>query len=560
MKLLFHINKWLIHLCILFLISPLTIASDSKQLIVGYDFDDELFDVGPDTYQIFKHTHGIVGLSSTYKFSGKRSLKIQDVAQDGGFPELQGYFETITEGKLYFHFAFMVVDINQNFNIALAGKSHFTEVKDGIGFWLDNDEGYLRHYIDHEPVNLFPLQPFVWYQLDLNYDITQGRYSLNIQNEYGEVMVDLSDQMNAVNEPGSTVNMFSFIGDLEDQQNAAYYVDDVLLYTQQTLNQTDFVAPGRRKLFIDIWDEYHKKLYGKIQCLPGVQSMDFGIDTDVFTTLLQNGYSEILYKLLETSSVEPGSWQSNPYLSALYSYQKGCVNMNRENWQQAIKDFSKAKELVSNARIYPLSLALAYAGANDYRQSDAILSSIQSDWINEQRFFVAYAMIGIHREDLYRARYWLSDSAISASRHNALEILRGLQGGILDDNMITKLKSYDPENWPQYLEQAVITEQYYFSLLWDKNYSQALFFTKNILQKLEALDIKSSKWLERAGDAAFYSKDYHAAITYYKSALEDSNACYCNYLKLADAYYVLGDALKEREYREKIYGRFEETN
>ncbi len=80
-------------------------ANDPGHLIVGYDFDDALQEVGPDTYQIFKHTHGKIGLSQAYKFSGWRSLKIQDVARDGGFPDLQGCFKTIAEGRLYFHFA-----------------------------------------------------------------------------------------------------------------------------------------------------------------------------------------------------------------------------------------------------------------------------------------------------------------------------------------------------------------------------------------------------------------------------------------------------------------------
>ena len=71
-------------------------ADEKGQMIVAYDFDHALAEVGPDTYQIFRHTYGKVGLSQAYKYSGWRSLKIQDVAGDGGFPELQGYFNTVT--------------------------------------------------------------------------------------------------------------------------------------------------------------------------------------------------------------------------------------------------------------------------------------------------------------------------------------------------------------------------------------------------------------------------------------------------------------------------------
>lgn len=553
-----YLRSWIVSLCLVAFINPQVVANETKQLLVGYNFDDALVDVGPDTFQIFKHTHGKVGLSQAYKFSGSRSLKIQDVASDGGFPELQGYFKTVSEGNLYFHFAFMLADINERFNIALAGKSHFLLINHGIGFWLDNDEGYLRHYVDHEPIKLFPLQPFVWYQLDLNYHISEGRYDLSIANEYGEQLVDLVKQKNAVNQPGSTVNKFSFIGDLEDQQNASYYVDDVMLYSQQALSQNEFVAPGRRKLFVDAWDEYHKKLYGKIQCLPGVQSIDFAIDIDVFNTLLVNNYYDILNRLLENQVVEPGSWQNNNYLNAIYLWQQGCSNLQRQDWQQAINDFDNAIELVSGARLYPLSLALAYAGAGDFERADLLLASIQSEWINDQRLSVAYAMVGISRKDLYSAKQWLAQSALAASQGEGLEILKVLHGKIIDKNMITQLKRYDPERWPQYLQQAVIAEQYYFALLWEKNYQDAFYYARDILAKLQDLDIESSKWRERAGDAAFYSAAYDEAITYYQSALDVEGACNCNYLKLADIYHITGDSMREREYREKIYGRFEE--
>jgi hypothetical protein len=559
-KIKIYFPAWLVYFCFFTFVIPQAEADESKQLLVGYNFDEALLEVGPDTFQIFKHTHGTVGLSHAYKYSGARSLKIQDVANDGGFPELQGYFETVTEGSLYFHFAFMMANTHERFNIALAGKSHFRLKNHGIGFWLNNDEGNLRHYVDHKPVSLFPLQPFVWYQVDLDYDISAGRYDLSIKNEYGETLVDLIDQKNAVNQPGSTVNKFSFIGDLEDQQNASYYVDDVMLHSQKATNQLDFVAPGRRKLFVDIWDDYHKKMYGKIQCLPGVRSIDFGIDIDVFNTLVASNYYDLLNQLLENQRVEPGDWQDNPFLSAIYSWQKGCSSLKQKDWPQAIASFTNASNLVNTARLYSLSLALAYAGGGDFQQSDMLLASIQSEWVDDQRLSVAYAMIGISRRDLFSAEQWLAQSALGATQGEGLDILKGLHGNIIDKNTITMLKNYDPEGWPLYLEQAVITEQYYFTLLWEKNYYDAYYFAKDMLSKLQALGIESGKWQERAGDAAFYNKAYDEAIYYYQSALAVAGACYCNYLKLADVYHITGNSEKERSYREKIYGKFENTD
>jgi hypothetical protein len=548
--------------CLLVLASLLSVAkaNEKGQMIVSYDFEHALAEVGPDTYQIFKHTYGKVGLSQAYKYSGWRSLKIQDVAGDGGFPELQGYFNTVTSGKLHFHFAFMVVEVNERFNIALAGKSHFRLRKHGIGFWLENEAGRLRHYVDGEPVELFALDPFVWYQLDLVYDVDQGQYALTIENEFGQRLVELEASANAVNMPGSTLNMFSFIGDLEDQQNASYYVDDVILYSQQSSAPADFVAPGRRKLFVDIWNDYHQALYGKIQCLPAVQSMDLGVDFDVFTDLMATDHYDTLTKLLANQQVEPGDWQSNPYLQAIDLWRKGCSNLSSKNWQQAIAEFDEASQLISSARMYRLSLALAYAGAGDYVRSDALLASIQSEWVNEPRLSVAYAMVGISRDDLDSATQWLTQSALGAWEDGMPELFEGLYSDSINANVIAQLQLFDPDNWPELLEQAVITEQYYFAQLWQKNYYEAYLCARNMTTRLQEQGFVSAKWQERTADAAFYNQDYEEAIVYYEAALTNDNACYCNYLKLADVFHIKGDSTREREYREMIYGKFENVD
>ena len=92
----------------------------------------------------------------------------------------------------------------------------------------------------------------------------------------------------------------------------------------------------------------------------------------------------------------------------------------------AIDNFTEAGVLVGTARIYPLSLALAHAGAGEYAQSDALLASIQSDWINEQRLSVAYAMVGISRKDLDSAKQWLTQSALTAYEGGGLEVFETL--------------------------------------------------------------------------------------------------------------------------------------
>src|SRR5262245_22801468 len=88
--------------------------------LVSYSFDEHV-DTGPDTFAVFQHSKGTVRLVPNPHLSGFRALEIRDVAQDGTFPELQGYFAVQRRGRLYAHFAFLVTDASQDLNIALAG-------------------------------------------------------------------------------------------------------------------------------------------------------------------------------------------------------------------------------------------------------------------------------------------------------------------------------------------------------------------------------------------------------------------------------------------------------
>ena len=156
---------------------------------------------GPDTFAVFARSRGTVRLSGTNKLSGYRSVEIRDVAGDGDFPELQGYFAPRSKGKLFLHFAFMTATPYEEFNIALAGPQWFNLRKDGIGFWLKTREGYLCQVSDSMPKKLFLLEPFVWYAVNTVYDIDQGSYDLVIQKEGLEKpIVSLERQANGPNQ------------------------------------------------------------------------------------------------------------------------------------------------------------------------------------------------------------------------------------------------------------------------------------------------------------------------------------------------------------------------
>src|SRR5262245_33672105 len=156
---------------------------DKSNILVSYSFDDEQLATGPDTFAVFARSRGTVRLNGANRLSGYRSIEIHDVAGDGDFPELQGYFEPRSKGKVFLHFAFMTATPYEEFNIALAGPQWFKLRKDGIGFWLKTQEGQLYQVSDSMPKRLLPLEPFVWYVINAAYDIDQGHYDLLIHKE-----------------------------------------------------------------------------------------------------------------------------------------------------------------------------------------------------------------------------------------------------------------------------------------------------------------------------------------------------------------------------------------
>jgi hypothetical protein len=222
--------------------------------LAAYTFDERADDSGPDTFRVFERARGRVTRTTLFRLSGEYSLELRDVAGNGDFPELMGFFDLRTSGQLYAHFAFLVVDPKQELNIAFVGPRAFRMEKDGFAVWLQSRDGVLRHVSDSIPKKLFEVQPFTWYLVDVLYDIDRGTYQLLIEEEGAvEPLVELADQPNATSQPGSSVDKFSFVSDpFEDRSEVVYYVDDIVLGADEHIEPRRFVAPGRRKLFVEM--------------------------------------------------------------------------------------------------------------------------------------------------------------------------------------------------------------------------------------------------------------------------------------------------------------------
>lgn len=209
---------------------------------------------GPDTFRVFEEARGRVTRTRHFRFSGEHSLELRDVARNHDFPELLGTFDRRTSGQLYAHFAFLVVDPEEELNIAFVGPRWFRMEKDGFAVWLQSRDGMLRHVSDSIPKKLFEIRAFTWYLVDVLYDVDRGTYQLRIEEEGAvEPMVQLADQPNVTNQPGSAVDKFSFVSDpFEDLSEVVYYVDDIVLGADERIPPQRFVAPGRRKLFVQM--------------------------------------------------------------------------------------------------------------------------------------------------------------------------------------------------------------------------------------------------------------------------------------------------------------------
>ena len=221
-------------------------------ILAFYDFEDEA-PSGPDTYRLFVQPGGRVELSEAFRVSGLRSLRLAEGKRDTSFSEFQGHFPERREGPVLVQFYILFADPLETFNFALAGPRWFLHFeKDGHAFWLATRDGRLVHRPAGQWRDLFAPRPFTWYLVDVLYDVDRGTYDLAIHEEGSEEpRVDLRAQRNTAGADGSSIAYYSFIGDLEDRDAATFFVDDVLIATDPAVRLAPFVAPGRRRFFVE---------------------------------------------------------------------------------------------------------------------------------------------------------------------------------------------------------------------------------------------------------------------------------------------------------------------
>jgi hypothetical protein len=544
-------------------------ADPAGAVLASYSFDDDV-PTGPDTFRIFQYSKGSVRLTSAYHVSGYRAIELRDVAKDKSMPEIQGYFPLQSAGVLHAHFSFMTATPREELNIALAGPHWFRLEKDGIGFWLKSQDGSLVHYSDSIPKRLFPLEAFVWYTVDVAYDVTAGTYDLVIRQEGREApLVVLFRQKNAPNQPGSGVDKFSFVGEpFGDSSNVVYYVDDIIIGTSESVVQGLFVAPGRRKLFVHAFAEYRARESARPRCLPGAGPEDFGLTTQDTADIAQAGAMELLSALAtgEASSATPipvalgGEARRGVEAAALWN--EGCVALDRGDANAALSHFESASWKAAEGRIYKLSAALALVALGRGAEAGERLALEGSAWGGDVRYAVALAMAGTARGDLERAEEWLRDPAEAAVARGGSALLRRLRQESLTPDLLAALKAAFPRDWQEHLTDAQVSEEYFYVLLWRSQARLARDYALRMADRYLSLALDPVEWTERGGDAAFYDNDLPAAKASYDAALRKADRKQMIYwsilLKLSDVAFASGDLAAEQSLREQFYGSLRE--
>ncbi len=502
-------------------------------VLVSYSFDDDEIATGPDTFRIYQQSKGSVRLTSALRYSGYRSVELREVAGDGAFPELQGYFSLRRSGKLFAHFSIMSADPAQTFNLALAGPRWFTLSKDGIAFWMLSRNGFLYHYSDSMPKRLVPMLAFVWYTVDVAYDIGAGHYDLVVRQEgVADPVVSLAAQINAPNAPGSGVDKFSFIGDTgEDTSSVVYYVDDVILSADRPVSQQAFVAPGRRKLFVDAWYDYQKLARSRPVCLPAIAPGDLGFDATALEEIEKSGELPRLALVLQgqarqtAQGLDALSPQSQLLMRSSLSWREGCAALEAGRALEALAHFERASSLAPGGRLQSLSAALALAALSRWKDADARIAAVESEMHGDPRLAAASAIVGVARGDLDRAE----------------EILASQEAGD-----------------PQSPFAPRLAEQSFFVLLWKSAWDRAEELARRMAESAEARGASAALWQERVGDAAFLGGDAGRALVWYEKSLAGQPGSALLAVKLSDVHFKLGDLEKERRFREAVYGSLKE--
>lgn len=491
-------------------------AAPDSRVLVQYGFDGEVA-TGPDTLRVFQNASGRVALSRAFPWSGFSSVELRDLPGDRDFPELQGFFPEVREGSLFLQFALLVPVPDQELNVALAGPRGFRLRRDGIAIWLSTREGWLFHTSDSIPKRLFEVEPFSWYVITIEYRIEAGLYDLWVTRQ-GETEPFLvrRDQPNAASQPGSSVHLFSFIGDNgDDLSSVVYYVDDVLVARDRPVARQPLVAPGRRRFFADRSAESPEAF---LRRCPAVHDLnEIGVEPAATEELSDRDWQLLETLLAGGVPPEPG----HRALAPAGLWRQGCAELAAGRTAAAERFFAKGLELAPEALALALGRGLALLGEGRWEALSQLLAELASE-----------------AEDPRYARL----AALALARTNEVEeALRWLEGPAREAREAGRATA-EADAWFVVLRTA-------------GRLQEALDYALSLARSQPAGSPEASRWFLRAGRAAFTLRELTTARMAFEAAKGGAGTSPDPWLSLADVAWLEGDLEAERRLRESVYGR-----
>jgi len=532
-------------------------GSWADSVLVQYGFDGTLPSIA-DGFYIFENSRGFVEPTNAVRFSGYRSLELQEAAVDGTFVELQGVVKPITEGDVLFHFAFLVRNPEEELNIAVAGPEHFFMRRDGIAFWLKTIDGALFHHTDSLPRRLFKLQANIWYVVDVVFHVTAGTYDLRILTpQASNPPVLLEAQPNAINAPGSKLAKISFIGDLEDRSTVHYFIDDVelrvlstplrltiptrptrstestpaharTLSAPSTPNSTrDFIHKGTpsspRRSYFDEYLELKKLELQLPQCLPATSLRDFGL---LPSTL--NGDAVLRDEVRQAIKFPSSQFASlptftTPVATGILLWRRGCQALLDGQVKEAHEDLKQGLLLLPTAPIVQASLAILANFTQNRADVEKQLLSLASTWAEDARLPVLLGMLSAYHGDFAGMRKALNGVATRMGEDDATRLIGTFLLGKVTGSATLKLMF--SENWKQELDDLYIGQGYYFALLFSARVQEAQIFAEKLTERYSETPAAQRFWQERLGDALVLSGKAGEARRIYEAILRQCPEC-----------------------------------
>jgi hypothetical protein len=523
--------------------------SFADNVLVEYSFDDTSLPKVQDGFLIFENSKGFVDPSTAERFSGYRSLELQEQPVDGTFVELQGLFPVIDAGDVLFHFAILVENPDEELNIALAGPEHFYMKKDGINFWLKTIDGVLYQHSDSIPKKLFPIEANKWYVFDVVLHITKGTYDLRILDAAGNLLALVKDLANAANQPGSKLSKLSFIGDLADASSVHYFVDDVRMIaltspidleagyknlkinsgnlshtptpTNTTNNHlatstTNGKPSSRPKGYFDELLELKKLEFQELKCLPATSIADFGLERN---QLAEN--PDLRDELKRVFSIKEnevlGATVSNQESEQVLLWRQGCLYLAAKRAKQAIPFLEKSLSISPGSTIARAALVAGYLGTTEKNKAEDRLFELYTMWKDDARLPVLLSMISRSSAHFKDAAAALSGVAGRIGEEKAKRLIGNLLVG--DDAGFDGLVEHFGDSWKKELDDLYIGQGYYYSLLFSGKFAEAAEFSKTFISRYEQYTTAKDFWNERLGDAFALDGKYSTALPIFESLL-----------------------------------------